>query len=74
MEIASVQLHGKLLHGANLSLDYINEDLGKGSFGRESSEIKLSWGDQEGRKASKKAANELAHNGQWALPQSPFEP
>jgi hypothetical protein len=59
MGTASVQLHGKLLQKASLSLDYIKDDLGKSSFGREPLEIKLSWGDQEGRQASKKAA----HNG-----------
>lgn len=30
-------------HRANLSLDDINKDLGKGSLGREPLEIKLSW-------------------------------
>lgn len=43
MGTASVQLQGKLFHRANLSLDDINKDLGKGSLGREPLEIKLSW-------------------------------
>lgn len=68
MGTASVPLHGKMLHGVNLSLDCINEDPGESSFGREPWEIKLSWGDEEGRLASEGKASEVAHCGQRGPP------